>query len=112
MIEHFAGAFPVWLAPVQVALLPVAEVHKAYAEEIKDILLAQDVRILWLDEDSLGKRIRDAEIQKIPYMLVIGDKEVEGNSLAVRDYKTKKQEVMEKNAFIAMLLEKIKTRAL
>ncbi|MFN7160886.1 MAG: threonine--tRNA ligase [Candidatus Gracilibacteria bacterium] len=111
-IEHCAGAFPVWLAPVQVAILPVAEVHTTYAREIREMLESNDIRVQWLEEDSLGKRIRDAEMAKIPYMLVIGDKEIEGNTLAVRDYKTKKQDVMEKDAFVKMLLEKVKTRAL
>lgn len=112
MIEHFGGAFPTWIAPVQVAILPVSEVHKAYAEEIRKTLEAHDIRVKWIDEDSLGKRIREAEMAKIPHMLVIGDKEIEGNTLAVRDYKTKKQEVMEKEAFVTMLIEKIKTRGL
>lgn len=86
LIEHFSGAFPAWLAPVQVALLPVsAEKHLDYALELADKLKARGARV-WVDEanDSVGKKIRNAEKEKIPYILVIGDKEMGGQKLAVR----------------------------
>ena len=111
MIEHFAGAFPVWLAPVQVQILPVAEPHVAYAEELGRELAEAGVRVKVDNSgDSLGKRIRSAEMMKVPYMLVIGDKEVAGGELAVRSYKTKEQIGVLKEKLIADLLEEIKTR--
>src|SRR3989338_1584080 len=77
LIEHYAGAFPVWLAPVQVALLPVSNAkHLAYGQKLAEELRQQDVRVLLDDNDeTVGKKIRTAELQKIPYILVVGDKE-------------------------------------
>jgi len=113
IIEHFAGAFPTWLAPVQVAILPVAAAHEAYAQEVRDKLLDANVRVeLMLAEETLGKRIRLSETQKIPYALVLGDKEIEAGSVAVRNYHTKKQEVMKAEAFMKIILEEIKERKL
>lgn len=114
MIEHFAGAFPTWMAPIQVALLPVSTTHDEFASALRVELESHDVRVITMDsaQNSLGKRIREAEMQKIPYMLVIGDKEVEGQSLAVRSYKTKEQKEVVKVDFLNSLLEEIRTRAL
>ena len=82
LIEHFAGAFPVWLAPVQVVALPVGGAHKEYAREVTDALIQRGVRAE-LDEcdESLGKRIRDSKLQKIPYLLVVGDKELASHTI-------------------------------
>ncbi|PJC38197.1 threonine--tRNA ligase, partial [Candidatus Peregrinibacteria bacterium CG_4_9_14_0_2_um_filter_41_14] len=92
LIEHYAGAFPVWLAPEQVRLLPVAEVHAEYAEQVRKQLAEKDIRVTVASpEDSLGKRIRNAETGKIPYMLVIGDNEVAAKSVTVRSYGNKDQ---------------------
>jgi len=92
LIEHYAGAFPVWLAPEQVRLLPVAEVHAEYAEQVRKQLAEKDIRVTVASpEDSLGKRIRNAETSKIPYMLVIGDNEVAAKSVTVRSYGNKDQ---------------------
>ena len=113
LIEHFGGAFPVWLAPVQVVLLPVAQVHEAYAITLKDELFKKGVRVeIMTSEDSLGKRIRNAEKQKIPYMLVMGDEEVKNETVTVRDYKTKEQVSKLKGEFVEGLLMEIETRAL
>ena len=88
LIEHFAGAFPVWLAPVQVKILPIADRHHEYAGNIFQQLNQVDVRVELDDRaESIGKKIREAEIQKIPYMLVIGDKEVESRNVSVRSHK-------------------------
>jgi threonyl-tRNA synthetase len=77
MIEHLAGNFPLWLAPVQVAILPIGEAHHAFAKEVDERLRAVDIRTaLHLESDSLGKKIRDVKSSKIPYSLVIGDAEV------------------------------------
>ncbi len=85
LIEHFAGAFPVWLAPVQAVLIPIADRHYEYANKVAEILREAGLRV---DVDQRGERmnakIRDAQNQKIPYMLVIGDREVEADSISVR----------------------------
>jgi threonyl-tRNA synthetase len=113
LIEHFAGAFPVWLAPVQVQILPVAEPHLAFTEELRAELWAAGVRVKVDNSgDSLGKRIRAAELMKVPYMLVVGDKEVEGGDLAVRSYKTKEQTGINRAEFVAKVIREIKERSL
>lgn len=113
LIEHFAGAFPTWLAPIQVALVPVAGVHEEYAQKLKKELFEKNIRVQIMPaSDSLGKRIRSAEKQKIPYMLVLGDKEVESNGAAVRSYKTKEQTDMKFEDFIKDLQEEILERRL
>lgn len=85
LIEHYAGAFPTWLAPVQAKLLPIAAAHVEYAKEIQAKLEEAGIRVQ-LDErnEKIGYKIREAQMQKVPYMFVIGDKEVESGSLAVR----------------------------
>ena len=85
LIEHFAGAFPVWLAPVQAKLIPIADRHLEYAREVAQRLRDSGLRVD-VDERSerMNAKIRDAQMGKIPYMLVIGDREVEAGSVAVR----------------------------
>lgn len=84
LIEHFAGAFPLWLSPVQVKILPISEKHNKYAEEVLEALQGKGIRAE-IDEsnEGLGKKIRNAKIQKTPYMLVIGDKEVESKEVTL-----------------------------
>ena len=113
LIEHFGGAFPAWLAPVQVALLPVADVHANYARELEKEFFEQGIRVEVMEaSDSLGKRIRTAEKQRIPYMLVLGDNEVKNKSVTVRDYATKEQREHKKDAFLESLAIEIKERRL
>ncbi len=83
--EHYAGAFPTWLAPVQAKLLPIAEPHHAFAKEVKKRMEEAGIRVQ-LDErnEKIGYKIREAQLQKVPYMLVIGDKEVEKQALSLR----------------------------
>lgn len=77
LIEHYAGAFPVWIAPVQVKILPIGEGHRLYAEEVAKKLLLQNIRAeVDASDESLGKRIRKAKTEKLPYLMVVGDKEV------------------------------------
>lgn len=84
MIEHFAGAFPVWLSPVQVTILPVSEHQKEYAKEIFEKINKEDIRVELDDSnESLGKRIRNAKMQKIPYLIIVGDKEKEAGRITV-----------------------------
>jgi len=85
LIEHFAGAFPVWLSPVQVRVLPIAERHHSYGEGLCDWLLERSVRVV-LDKrnEKLNYKIRQAEVEKVPYMLIVGDKEKESQTVSVR----------------------------
>lgn len=113
IIEHFAGAFPVWIAPIQVALLPVADVHTDYANKLYEQFRQSGIRVIFMSpEDSLGKRIRTAEGQKIPYMLVVGDKEIADNAVTVRDYKTKEQNSEKVNKFLKRVVSEIANRNL
>jgi len=85
LIEHYAGAFPVWLAPVQAAVLPVGEKFAEYAKEVAGVLAKESVRSkLYDDAETLGKRIREAELQKIPYLLIVGEREAATKTVAVR----------------------------
>ncbi len=85
LIEHYAGAFPVWLAPVQAVLIPIADRHLPYAQQVVDTLKAAGIRAEVDDRpDRMNAKIRDAQKQKIPYMLVVGDKEMEQNQVALR----------------------------
>ncbi|MCA9374648.1 threonine--tRNA ligase [Candidatus Peregrinibacteria bacterium] len=112
-IEHHAGAFPLWLAPTQVRILPVSDKFLDYASEVKKRLEESDVRVEIDDSnEGLGKKIRNAEMEKVPYMLVVGEKEVESKQVAVRNYQTKKQNVMDLDAFVEGLLKEIQGREL
>ena len=112
LIEHYAGAFPTWLSPVQIALIPVSDKHTAYAQEVFDTLHTHDVRVeLYNQNETLGKRIREAELMKIPYILVVGDKEKESNTVAVRSRSTKETETIATEKFVTRLLEEIKNRS-
>ena len=85
LIEHYAGAFPFWLAPVQVAILPINEKNNEYIKKIEAALTEKDMRFETdRRNESIGKKIREAEIQKIPYLLIVGDKEVQQNTVALR----------------------------
>ena len=84
MIEHFAGAFPLWLSPVQIRVLPITDAHKEYAKEIFEILKEKDFRVeLDDDNENLGKKIRKSKVEKIPYFLVIGDEEIKTKTITV-----------------------------
>ena len=86
LIEHYAGAFPLWLAPVQVAVLPITDRVNEYAEKVARELKAAGLRVETnLKGEKIGAKIRDAQLQKIPFMLVLGDREMETGSVAVRE---------------------------
>jgi len=86
LIEHYAGAFPVWLSPIQAVIIPISEKHLEYANKIKKELEKNNLRLeLKNENETLGKKIREAEIQKIPYFLIVGDKEIEAQSVSVRE---------------------------
>lgn len=113
MIEHFAGQFPVWLSPVQVKLLPINDDLISYAHEIATVLRKSDVRVEIDDRaESLGKKIRQAEVEKVPYSLVLGAKEKEAGMIAVRSKKDGDLGQMTVAEFAARIVEEIKTRKL
>ncbi|HDR8111109.1 TPA: threonine--tRNA ligase [Bacillus cereus] len=112
LIEHFGGAFPAWVAPVQVKVIPVSNaVHEQYANEIAHKLAQAGVRV---EEDArdekLGYKIREAQMQKVPYILVIGDKEMENGAVNVRKYGEEKSDVVALDVFVASIEEEIKNR--
>lgn len=112
-IEHHAGLFPLWVAPTQVAVIPVAEGHMAYANDILSQLQAKGIRTELLDpSESLGKRIRGGEQQKIPYLLVLGDKELEAKTVTVRNVKTKAQVPVPLAEFVETLVGDVQSRRL
>lgn len=85
LIEHFAGAFPTWLAPVQASILPISDKFNDYAKKVKKELEAMDIRVeMDTRSEKIGYKIREAQLQKIPYMLIVGEKEVEASTVAVR----------------------------
>ena len=88
LIEHFAGAFPLWLAPVQIVVLPIADRHTQYAREVAAALDAASLRVEVDDrQEKVNYKIREAQLQKIPYMLVVGDREAADRAVAVRSQK-------------------------
>ncbi len=113
LIEHFAGAFPFWLAPVQVTVLPITDRINEYASQVGDRLKELGFRVeVNLKSDKVGAKIRDAQMQKIPFMLVLGDKELEENTVAVREKVTGDLGTMSIDDFIKMARRLKETRAL
>ncbi len=93
LIEHFAGAFPLWLAPVQAVILPVSSVHQPYAAQLKDTFKAAGIRIeADCREEKLGLKLREAQMKKIPYIFVIGNEEEEKQTINVRKYGEKQSQ--------------------
>lgn len=85
LIEHTAGKFPLWLTPDQVAILPISEKYNDYAQEVRLMLKRQDIRAIVDDRnEKIGRKIRDNELKRIPYMLIVGEKEAENQQVAVR----------------------------
>ncbi|MBJ8187961.1 threonine--tRNA ligase [Bacillus cereus] len=112
LIEHFGGAFPAWVAPVQVKVIPVSNaVHEQYANRIADKLAQAGIRVERdIRDEKLGYKIREAQMQKVPYVLVIGDKEMESKAVNVRKYGEEKSEVVSLDIFAASIEEEIKGR--
>ncbi len=106
LIEHFAGNFPLWLAPVQVKVLSVSEKHAPLCEKIAERLRVEDIRFeLDLENETVGAKIRKGITEKVPYLIVIGDKEAESGNLAVRDRATGKNEVLSPEVFLKKIKE-------
>ncbi|MDH3257129.1 MAG: threonine--tRNA ligase, partial [Nitrospinota bacterium] len=112
LIEHYAGAFPAWLAPVQVILLPITDSQNKYAEQVASRLEEEGIRVEKdLRNEKIGFKIREAQLQKIPYMLVLGDQEIQAKTVAVRKRKSKETRVMPVEDFLRELQELIETKA-
>ena len=113
LIEKFAGAFPTWLSPTQVKIVTVSDNNNEYAEKIKQTLSMEGIRVeLDLDNESVGKKIRNAVLEKIPYILVLGDKEMAENSVAVRLRGSQDTVSMSIEEFKSKILENIKSKSL
>lgn len=111
LIEHYAGAFPVWLSPVQVAIIPVSEKFSAYAKEIQEKMLEKNVRVEINDKaESLGKRISETEKQKVPYILVVGDREMSEKSVSIRTRGVKEQQTLLTDKFLKKIMEEIEEK--
>jgi len=112
LIEHYAGIFPTWLSPTQVMIIPISEIKNSlYAIDVKHKLIKIGIRAeVDLSKESLGKRIREAEKQKIPYMLVVGEKEMQSDSVAVRSRDDKNQTVLKLDEFVEKIKKEIEEK--
>lgn len=112
-IEHFAGAFPLWLAPVQAAIIPVSEKFTAYAEKVMNSLTEAGIRAeLYAADETLGKRVRIAEMQKIPYVLVAGEKEESAGEVNVRHYRRGQEGTLPLEDLLKKITSEIETKAI
>ena len=112
LIEHFAGAFPTWLAPVQVKVLPISDKYADYGKKVLDALHEAGIRAeMDTRSEKIGYKIREAQMQKIPYMLVVGAKEEEENLVSVRSRFAGDEGQKSLDEFVASVTEEIATRA-
>jgi threonyl-tRNA synthetase len=113
LVEHFAGAFPTWLAPVQAVLIPIADRHVDHAQEVARQLRVAGVRVEVDDSDNtMGSKIRTQQLHKVPYMLVVGDREAESNTVSVRRRTGEETQGVSVEDFIAAIKDEIEKRAL
>jgi threonyl-tRNA synthetase len=111
MIEHFAGNFPLWLSPVQVKVIPVRINHNEYAKQVYELLKENNIRAELNDEEAnLGGKVRDAKNNKIPYWIVIGDKEIEADKITLESRDKGQLGQISKEELIQKLLEEIKNK--
>jgi threonyl-tRNA synthetase len=112
LIEHYAGAFPVWLAPVQAVVMPITDRHAEYAQKVVDQLKAADLRVELDDrKEKVNLKIREAQLQKVPYMLVVGDREAQDGSVSVRNRKHGDLGAQKVEEFLAGIQRLIDTKA-
>lgn len=112
LIEHFGGAFPVWMAPIQVKVLPITDAQKPYAQEVAKELEKLDIRYEMDDRaEKIGFRIRECQVEKVPYMLVIGDREAQAKTVAVRERKKGDLGAMDLPAFLQLIREQIQSKS-
>jgi len=113
LVEHYAGAFPLWLAPVQVILLPITDQHQEYADEVAKKLTNNGFRVEKdLRNEKIGFKIREAQLQKIPYMIVLGEKEAEAKTLAVRKRRSKETRTINIDTFIEEMNAQVQEKQL
>ncbi|MDF2548461.1 MAG: threonine--tRNA ligase [Anaerosolibacter sp.] len=113
LIEHFAGRFPVWLAPVQVKVLPIADKFMGYAEKVTEMLQDLDIRVELDDRnEKIGYKIREAQLEKVPYMIIVGEKEMESNTISVRSRDKGELGSQEIQPFIVGIQEEIQSKTL
>jgi threonyl-tRNA synthetase len=111
LIEHYAGAFPVWLSPVQAVVIPVADRHLGYAREVQEKLAASNLRVEVDDsQNSMQKKIRENARQKIPYLLIVGDREAEQGTVNVRRRGEKQQEETGLGDFAETIAAEVRSR--
>ena len=111
LIEHYAGKFPVWLAPTQVRILPISDKYNDYANEVKKALFAKGIRVEIDDRaEKTGFKIREAQLQKIPYMIVVGEKEEAEKTVSVRSRDNGELGSLQLDDFMATLLKDIEER--
>lgn len=111
LIEHYAGAFPLWLAPEQIWVIPVGSAHRKYACEVGEELRAKSIRVVVKDEaETVSKKIRSGEVQKIPYMLVVGDKEMEAQSVRIRQREKGDIGIIKLTEFIENVTDEVKEK--
>lgn len=111
LIEQFAGAFPTWLAPVQVKVLPISDKYKDYAIKVQKQLEEKNIRVE-VDQraEKIGYKIREAQMEKVPFMFVVGEKEVENNGVSVRERQKGDMGSMSVEEIVNVILNKINTR--
>jgi threonyl-tRNA synthetase len=111
LVEHYAGAFPVWLSPVQAVLIPIVDRHVAYAESVAEQLRAAGLRVQVDDSsDRMGAKIRKAQMEKVPYMLIMGDREVEADQVNLRLRNEEVRGAMSVDEFIELAEDAIAAR--
>jgi threonyl-tRNA synthetase len=111
IIEHYGGLFPLWLAPEQIRIIPISDKHSGYANEVCDKLKGDDFRVTVDDRsETMQSRIRDAELAKIPYVLVVGDKEEKNNTVAVRPHGKKDQGMIDVDEYIKIIKEEVQEK--
>jgi threonyl-tRNA synthetase len=111
LIEHYAGKFPVWLAPVQAKVLPISDKFNGYAKEVQDKLFDMGIRVELDDRaEKIGYKIREAQLEKVPYMLVVGEKEAESASVSLRSRDEGDLGAVSVDEFVARIMEEVKLR--
>ena len=114
LIEETKGVFPTWLSPVQAAVIPVnPELHQEYAEEVRDLLLANNVRVeLDARNEKLGYRLRETQTRKIPYTIILGDQEKDNKTISYRLFGQKDTTTVSQEEFVKLICDEIKNRSL
>lgn len=111
LIEHYAGAFPTWLSPVQVKVMSISEKHLDYAKKVYEKLLSKGIRVkLNIDNEKIGYKIRQATMEKVPYMIIIGEKEIELGKITVRRRNGENLQLIDFDKFIDFISKEIKEK--